>query len=89
VVNKRYTRGFWKKSVEARMKRNLGSEAGASFQFGVREAKEVETYGPAIKVVEEWSYFEDEDIRPKLLRLFRSFKVMTRTQWTIKATIGY
>jgi O-methyltransferase involved in polyketide biosynthesis len=88
VVNKRYTQGFWKKRVEARMKRNLGSEAGASYQFGVREAKEVEAYGPAIKVVEEWSYFEDEDIRPKSLRLFRPFKFMSRTQWTIKATIG-
>jgi methyltransferase (TIGR00027 family) len=88
VVNKRYTQGFWKKSVEARMKRNLGSEAGASYEFGVREAKEVEAYGPAIKVVEEWSYFEDGDIRPKFLRLLRPFKFMTRTQWTIKATIG-
>jgi len=88
VVHKRYTHGFWKKSVEERMKRNLGSEAGASYQFGVREANEVETYGPAIKAVEEWSYFEDEDIRPKFLRLFRHLKFMTRTQWTIKATIG-
>ncbi len=89
VVNKRYTQGLWKKSVESKMKRNLGSEAGASFEFGVREAREVEAYGPAIKVVEEWSYFEDEDIRPKFLRLFRSFKFLTRTQWTIRATIGF
>jgi O-methyltransferase involved in polyketide biosynthesis len=88
VVNKKYTTGLGKKSVEARMKRNLGSEAGASYEFGVREASEVETYGPGIEVVEEWSYFEDEDIRPKFLRLFRHFKFMTRTQWTIKATIG-
>ena len=88
VVNKRYTQGFWKKSVESKMKRSLGSEAGASYQFGVRKAREVEAFGPAIKVVEEWSYFEDEDIRPKFLRLFRPFKFMTRTQWTIKATIG-
>jgi methyltransferase (TIGR00027 family) len=88
VVNKKYTTGLWKKSVEAKMKRNLGSAAGASYQFGVREANEVEVYNPAIKVVEEWSYFEDEDIRPKFLRLFRHFKLMTRTQWTIKATIG-
>ncbi len=88
MVNKRYTQGFWKKSVESKMKRNLGSEAGASYEFGVREAREVEAYGQAIKVVEEWSYFEDEDIRPKFLRLFRPFKFMTRTQWTIKAAIG-
>ena len=88
VVNKKYTQGLWKKSVEAKMKRSLGSEAGASYEFGVREASEVEAYGPGIKVVEEWSYFEDEDIRPRFLRLFRHFKSMTRTQWTIKATIG-
>jgi methyltransferase (TIGR00027 family) len=88
VVNKRYTEGFWKKSVESKMKRNLGSEAGASYKFGVREASEVETYGSGIKVVEEWSYFEDEDVRPRFLKLFRPFKFMTRTQWTIKAAIG-
>lgn len=88
VVNKKYTKGLWKKSVESKMKRSLGSEAGTSYEFGVREASEVEAYNPAIKVVEEWSYFEDEDIRPRFLRLFRYFKFMTRTQWTIKATIG-
>jgi O-methyltransferase involved in polyketide biosynthesis len=56
VVNQKYTKGLWKKSVESKMKRSLGSEAGASYEFGVREAKEVEAYGPGIKVVEEWSY---------------------------------
>jgi methyltransferase (TIGR00027 family) len=89
VVNKKYTQGLWKKSVESKMKRNLGSDADASYEFGVREAGEVEAYNPAIKVVEEWSYFEDEDIRPRFLRLFRHFKFITRTQWTIKATIGF
>jgi methyltransferase (TIGR00027 family) len=89
VVNTKYTKGLWKKSVESKMKRNLGSEAGTSYQSGVREADEVEAYGPGIKVVQEWSYFEDKDIRPRFLRLFRHFKLMTRTQWTIKATIGF
>lgn len=86
VVHERYTRGIWKRSVEAKMKRHLGSEAGSSYQFGVRDAKEVEAFGHNITVVEEWSYFEDEAIRPKFLRLFRHFKFVTRTQWTIKAT---
>ncbi len=85
VVHERYTRGFWKRGVEAKMKRNLGSGAGSAFQFGLRDAREIETFGPTIKVVEEWSYFEDEAIRPKFLRLFRHFKFVTRTQWTIKA----
>lgn len=88
VVNAKYTEGIWKKIVESKMKRSLGTKAGSSYDFGVREAKDVESHGKNIKVVAEWSYFEDEDIRPKFLRLFRNLKFISRTQWTIKATIG-
>jgi len=31
-----------------------------------------------IKVMEEWSYFEDPDIRPRFQRLFRHFKSFSR-----------
>lgn len=88
IVATNITKGMWKKAVERKMKRSSGINAGTLFQFGVRDAKEVETYGKFIKVVEEWSYFEDKDIKPRLLKLFRNFKFMTKTQWTIKATIG-
>jgi methyltransferase (TIGR00027 family) len=88
VVTEKYTKGLWKKTVESKMRRRAGSEAGTSFQFGVREAQEVEAYADHIQVLEEWSYFEDPDIRPRVLALFRNFKMMTRSQWTIKAAIG-
>jgi len=88
AVNEKYTKGIWKKVVESKMKRYSGTKAGSSYEFGVRDAKEIETYGKNIRVAEEWSYFEDEDLRPKIWRLFRNIKFMSRTQWTIKATIG-
>ena len=88
VVNEKYAKGMWKKSVESKMRRSAGTTAGSSYEFGLRDAREVEAYGRNIKVVEEWSYFEDEDILPKYLRLFRNVKFMSKTQWTIRATIG-
>jgi methyltransferase (TIGR00027 family) len=88
VVNERYTKGIWKKLVESKMRRSAGTEAGSSYQFGVRDAKDVEAYGKHIKVVEEWSYYEEKDIRPRVLALLRNLKLMSRTQWTVKATIG-
>ena len=88
VVIKKYTEGLWKKLVETKMKRELGTAAGSSYQYGIKNAKEVETYGENIKVVDEWSYFEDEDIEPKIYGSFKNFKFFTRTQWTIKALIG-
>lgn len=88
TVNKKYTQGLWKKSVESKMKRSAGTTAGASYQFGLTSAKEIESFGKHIKVVEEWSYFEDADVAPKVLWHLRKLKFFTRTQWTIKATIG-
>lgn len=88
VVIKKYTQGLWKKLVESKMKRSLGTEAGSSYQFGVENGKEVESFGRKIRVVEEWSYFEDEDIKPKMLGWFKNMKFFTRTQWTIRALLG-
>ena len=41
-----------------------------------------------IEAEKENPVIEDPDIKPKFLRLFRNFKFMSRTQWTIKAAIG-
>lgn len=88
TANKKYTQGIWKKVVESKMKRSGGTTAGSAYQFGVNNAKETESFGKNIKLVEEWSYFEDADIKPKILWYFRHIRLLTRTQWTIKATIG-
>jgi methyltransferase (TIGR00027 family) len=88
VVNKRYTTGIWKKIVAAKMRRALGTEAGSSYDFGVYDAREVESYGKNIVVTREWSWLEDEDIKPHFLRLLRSSRLFSRAQWTIRAQIA-
>jgi O-methyltransferase involved in polyketide biosynthesis len=84
VVTEAYTHGFWKKIVEGKMKRELGVDAGASYDFGVRGAREIESYGKGLKVVGEWSYVEDPDVRPKIFR----YLGLARTQWTVIASIN-
>ncbi len=88
VVNEKYTSGIWKKIVEMKMKRALGFDAGSSYNFGVRQARDIESYGNGFKIIGEWSYLEDEDIRPKVLKYLRHFKTFSKTQWTIIATIN-
>ena len=66
----------------------VGTEAGSSSQFGVHNSSDIESYSEGIEVVEEWAYFEDEDIKPKILRLFRNMLFVSSTQWTIKAMTG-
>ena len=87
VVAEKYTRGWRKKMVERKMKKGAGSTAGDYFQYGIREARDLESYHPGYRVREVWSYFEDPDIRPAFLKLFRNSKAMSRTQYTVVADI--
>ena len=88
VVSESFTKGIGKRLLKSKMQRSFGMREDASFNFGIKDAKEIENYGNNIRVIEEWSYFEDPDIEPKFFRLFRNFKPMSRSQWTIRATIG-
>ena len=84
VVAEYYTRGIWKKIVVMKTKQGLGFDSGSSYSFGVKNAFELESYGNGIKVVNEWSYFEDPDMRPRIYK----YLGISRSQWTITATIN-
>ncbi|MCK5068625.1 MAG: hypothetical protein KAR16_14350 [Bacteroidales bacterium] len=83
VVAEKYTRGFRKKMVERKMRSGAGSSAGDYYQYGIGTAAELESYHPDYRVRGEWSFFEDPDIRPGFLRLFRHIKAFSRTQYTV------
>jgi len=84
VVTEKYTRGLWKKIVEMKIKRLLELDAGSSFNFGIGKARELESFAEGIRVIDEWSYVEDPDLRPRILK----YMGISRTQWTVAATIN-
>jgi O-methyltransferase involved in polyketide biosynthesis len=88
TVAEKYTRGIWKRIVTRKMRRNLGTRRTATFESGVRDAREIEGWADGIRVVQEWSWLEEQDVRPGFLRLFRRMRSMTRSQWSVRATIG-
>jgi len=88
VVAEKYTRGFRKKMVERKMRKGAGSTAGDYYQFGIREAGDLESFHPGIKVKGEWSYFEDPDVQPPFLKIFRHFKSLSKTQYTVVADLS-
>jgi O-methyltransferase involved in polyketide biosynthesis len=87
VVTEKYTRGMWKKIVIRKMKQELGFDSGSSYNFGIRNARELESYGKGIKIIDEWSYFEDRDVRPQIYKLYK-YIGLSRTQWTVTAKIN-
>ena len=88
VVAEKYTRGFWRRMVERKMRKGAGSTAGDYYQFGVRRAADLETFHEGYRVRGEWSYFEDPDIKPAFLKLFRYSRALSKTQYTVIADIS-
>jgi methyltransferase (TIGR00027 family) len=88
TVHRKYTRGLRKKMVELKMKRNAGTAAGSAYTYGLRRAEDMEPYADNLKVSEEWSYFEEPDLKPKSMQYLKHVKAFSRTQWTIKANIA-
>jgi len=88
VVAEKYTRGFCKKMVERKMRKGAGSTAGDYYQYGIREAGDLESYSSGFKVKGEWTFFEDKDLKPVFLRQFRHFKSLSKTQYTVIADIN-
>ena len=84
VVTEKYTRGIWKKIVEMKIKRLLDLNAGSSFSYGVKNALEIESYAKGMVVIDEWSYVEDPDVRPRI----QKYLGFSRTQWTVTAAIN-
>ena len=88
VVAEKYTRGFRKKMVERKMRSGAGSTAGDYYQYGIKEARDLESYHSAFSIKGEWTFFEDPDIQPAFLKLFRHFKSLSKTQYTVIANIA-
>ena len=87
VVHEKYTRGIRKKMVEQKMRRRAGSTAGDYFLFGINKAEELETFHQDFRIHEEWSFFEDKDLKPGFLKLFKYVKSVSKTQYTVIADI--
>lgn len=84
VVTEKYTRGLWKKIVEMKFRSEMGVDAGTSYNFGVKRGAEIADFAPGLKVIDEWSFVEDDDVYPRILK----YLGLARTQWTVTATIN-
>jgi O-methyltransferase involved in polyketide biosynthesis len=87
VVAAKYTTGFYKKLVEQKMRRRAGTEAGDYFLFGLKHASNLKSIHPAYEIYGEWSFFEDREVKPAFLRMFRNVKSIAKSQYTVIADI--
>jgi methyltransferase (TIGR00027 family) len=71
--------------LKLKFSRQLGMTGGAVFSFGVADSRTFETWSPHYHLVDEWTYFDDNEKRMGwMAALMGKFASLRKTQWTVK-----
>lgn len=53
------------------------------YHFGIRRSDELEDWGPGIKFLDEWTYFDEPEKKLGWFRLFRNISLFRYAQWIV------
>lgn len=79
---------FWlKKSLkwmmDVKMRRELHLGKDATFNFGIKDGKDLESWNASIQFLDEWSYFDESEEKLGALKYFKHIELLRKTQWTV------
>ena len=69
----------WKKKFQR--DHHLGPEA--TMHFGIREGRDLESWGRGIQFLDEWTIFDDREKKLGWMNLFRFSKRLRKAQWVV------
>jgi O-methyltransferase involved in polyketide biosynthesis len=88
VVTELFTRKPWDRMVAMKMNRQLGVGKEAAFTFGIKNCREMETWGSGIKYLDHWSYFDTHHPRLGWVGTMGKMKFMRNVQYTVHYRLG-
>ncbi|MBM4059916.1 MAG: class I SAM-dependent methyltransferase [Planctomycetes bacterium] len=68
--------------------RRVGIGRTAVYRFGLRDGREVEDWGPGIRLLGEWSWLDEDEPKIGWLRLLRRWRAVRRSQWAVHCRLG-
>lgn len=84
LTNLIWVEGFLGKLSSLKMKSRAKIGGSAGFQFGVSDACELETWHEGIELIEKWFYMDSDHPKLGWLRIFRNWRLIKNTQYTVR-----
>lgn len=88
VVNESFIRGPLKSALNMKMQKQLHLGSEATFNFGVKDGHDIESWSPGIKLLDEWSHFDTNEKKLGWVRVYGKIPAMRRVQWTVHYKLG-
>ena len=83
VFSSRWMKGWRKRVTEYKLKQELKFGDGASYKFGIPESDAIESWNRGIKLLDDWSYLDSEELNSPMTRLMRRNNAFRKVQWTV------
>ncbi len=84
VFNSRWLKGWRKRITEFKLKKELKFGEAATYQFGISDSDSIESWDPGMKLIEEWSYLDSEELTSFPMKLLRQSDSLRKVQWTVQ-----
>jgi methyltransferase (TIGR00027 family) len=76
----------WAGKLKMRNQAHLG--AGAFFQFGIKNSAEMEEWGQGIKLLDDWTFYDDNEKKLGWIQFYGKIPAMRRIQWMVHYRLG-
>lgn len=83
VFSKKWLRGWRRRSMEIKMKKELKLDEDALFKFGISDSDEIEKWHDGYRLIGDWSYFDSMQ-NSLIARVFRNNDSLRKIQWTVR-----
>ncbi len=83
VVNKDIVGLMGSKRASRRFQRKFFVQPGVVFRFGIDRSDDFEQWGPGIKVLDEWTLFDEPEKKPGWFRLCKNIRAYRYAQWLV------
>lgn len=88
VVHEKYTRGFNGWIVGVKFRYEFGFGEPISYQCGIADSDEMESWSPHLHLIDDWCYFDAATKKLGWLRMLGRIEALRKTQWTVRYRIG-
>ena len=88
VFNAGWLEGWRGRITRSKLQGAFSLDEDACFRSGIRSSREVETWGAGIELLDEWSYFDEDEPKLGVLRYMGRFDFLRHMQWTVHVRLN-
>ncbi len=84
MVHQRWVSGFLGSMTRFKMQRELSLGKGTAYSFGIDGSRELESWGPGIEFLDEWTYFDTHHPKLGWRGWYENIPAFRQVQWTAR-----